>query len=198
MWSIFRKSFAKSLDVFGISDGETVMGEAKKKYREIVGMIPAFGKNDILLVNILSAATVAAVYLSLPERASVEQVQEYYRRAMNDNGVMELFLRNTKNFTLRYQNKLKRDAKKSQQAGNPYTWRYTYIPGETLDSFDAVFDKCGICALFERLGISEITPAMCAYDYEMAKHTGTVFTREYTLASGGPVCDCHYKRAKQS
>ena len=194
MWHIFRRSFRENLFILGVSDGNAIMVRAKQKYNEIVEQIPPFGKNDILLVNILSAATVAAVYLSLPEKASVEQVEEYYRRSMGDNAVMNLVLRNTKNFTAGYQKRLARDAQKSQQSANPYTWRYTYTAGQTLDSFDAVFDKCGICHLFKTLGIPEITPALCAYDYEMAKHTNTVFTREYTLATGGPVCGCHYRR----
>lgn len=65
---------------------------------------------------------------------------------------------------------------------------------QDLDVFNAIFDKCGIYELMKTLGISEITPAMCAYDYGMAKLTGSEFTRKYTLASGGPVCDCHYKK----
>ncbi|BAK98679.1 hypothetical protein OBV_14810 [Oscillibacter valericigenes Sjm18-20] len=31
---------------------------------------------------------------------------------------------------------------------------------------------------------------MCTYDYDMAEQGGTVFTRQYTLASGGTYCDC--------
>ncbi len=37
-------------------------------------------------------------------------------------------------------------------------------------------------------------PAMCTYDYEMAELGGIVFTRKYTLAGGGPCCDCHYRK----
>ena len=57
------------------------------------------------------------------------------------------------------------------------------------------FTKCGICRLLSDLGIPEITPAMCALDYAMSKAGGTdVFTRKYTLASGGPYCDCNYRK----
>ena len=49
-------------------------------------------------------------------------------------------------------------------------------------------------AIAKKIGIPELTPALCSYDYDMAEITGTVFTREYTLASGGPVCDCHYRK----
>ena len=40
---------------------------------------------------------------------------------------------------------------------------------------------------------------MCYLDYDMSEAGGaSVFVREYTLASGGPYCDCGYKkRSKQ-
>ena len=194
MWGFFRASFAKNLPIITSADHKPLMRQAKRKYREIVRLIPPFQKDDILLVNILSAAMLASVYLSLPQKANVTQMEEYYRSAMNDSPVMRMLLKNTDNFSARRKKALASDAEKSQRATNPYTWRYTFINGETPDRFDAIFDRCGICALFQELGISEITPAMCAYDYEMARQTNTIFTREFTIASGGEVCDCHYKR----
>ena len=45
------------------------------------------------------------------------------------------------------------------------------------------------------LGLSDLVPAMCRLDYTMSEASGvTDFVREYTLASGGPYCDCGYKR----
>ena len=47
----------------------------------------------------------------------------------------------------------------------------------------------------QELGISEIVPAMCALDYTMSEAGGTTeFVRQYTLAGGGPYCDCGYKK----
>lgn len=47
----------------------------------------------------------------------------------------------------------------------------------------------------KELGIAEIIPAMCALDYTMSEAGGASgFVREYTLASGGPYCDCGYKK----
>ena len=58
-----------------------------------------------------------------------------------------------------------------------------------------VVTKCGICALLEKLGIYEVTPALCALDYAMSDAgMASVFTRKYTLASGGPYCDCNYHK----
>ena len=45
------------------------------------------------------------------------------------------------------------------------------------------------------LGLTEQIPAMCRLDYTMSEAGGvTDFVREYTLASGGPYCDCGYRK----
>ena len=43
--------------------------------------------------------------------------------------------------------------------------------------------------------INDLTPALCHLDYTMSEAGGvTDFVRQYTLASGGPYCDCGYKK----
>ena len=47
--------------------------------------------------------------------------------------------------------------------------------------------KCGICVLMKKLGLYDLTPALCRLDYTMSEAGGaTDFVRQYTLASGGP------------
>ena len=42
---------------------------------------------------------------------------------------------------------------------------------------------------------SHCKPALCRPDYTMSEANGvTDFVRQYTLASGGPYCDCGYKK----
>ena len=49
--------------------------------------------------------------------------------------------------------------------------------------------------LMKKLGLFDLTPALCHLDYAMAEAGGaTDFIREYTLASGGPYCDCGYHK----
>lgn len=45
----------------------------------------------------------------------------------------------------------------------------------------------------------DIVPAMCQLDYIMSEAGGAAdFVREYTLASGGPYCDCGYHKLEIS
>jgi len=61
--------------------------------------------------------------------------------------------------------------------------------------YEARFTRCGICTLMKELGLYDLVPAMCHLDYTMAEAGGVCdFIREYTLASGGPYCDCGYKK----
>ena len=80
---------------------------------------------------------------------------------------------------------------------NPYSWNMEFMPYPDGSGYEARFSKCGICTLMQELGISEIVPAICHLDYTMSEAGGACdFVRQYTLASGGPYCDCGYKKLK--
>ena len=194
MWTLFRPTFQKNLSLLGVKDGCVLMSHARKRYKQILKDIPEYGENDVLLVNLLSAAMFAAIYLSLDKKPDIDILANYYEQSMNTNPVMKGFLGRSDQFTRKYQERQKALAEKSQKSDNPYTWRFTYHPGETMDSFDAIFDRCGIWHLMQELCIPEATLAVCRYDYGMTKLTGAEFSREQTLASGGSVCDCHYRK----
>ena len=78
---------------------------------------------------------------------------------------------------------------------NPYSWNMELLPYADGSGYEARFSKCGICTLMKELGLFECVPAMCRLDYAMSKAGGaSIFVRTYTLASGGPYCDCGYKK----
>ena len=73
----------------------------------------------------------------------------------------------------------------------------TLLPYPDGSGYEARFTKCGICALMKELGLFEYVPAMCRLDYTMSELGGaSEFVRKYTLASGGPYCDCGYRRKR--
>lgn len=194
MWGTLYCSFKNHLYIITVDDPKIVMNKAKVLYKTILRDIPKFDKNDPFIGNILNAAMLAAVYMSLKEKPKLDNITTYYHKSMNENMVMKYFLKKQNKYSDRAQAKLAQQAKASQTKTNPYTWKFRYEAGPNIDSFSAYFDTCGIWYLFKKLGISEITPAMCTYDYDMARLGGSVFTRQYTLAEGGDFCDCHYEK----
>ena len=78
---------------------------------------------------------------------------------------------------------------------NPYSWNMEFYEYPDGSGYEGRFTKCGICVLMKELGLYDLTPALCHLDYTMSEAGGaTDFVRQYTLASGGPYCDCVYKK----
>jgi len=192
MWLAFKGTFKKHLPVFGEAGGNKFMSAAKKTYRTIIAGIDEFEKDDRFLVNILSCAMLSSVLLNLKGKPSLEAARLYYKKSMDDNFFMRYAAAHSTAYTENGRNKLKALAKKSEGNLNPYSWKYSVTDGQTINEYTATFYTCGICYLMERLGLKEYIPAMCSYDYDMAAMNNTSFSREYTLAGGGPYCDCHY------
>lgn len=193
MWTGYKGSFKKHLSAtLHEQEPKEVMKKAHRKYKEILAGVTEFDKGDRFLINIVSCAMLSAVLLSVENKYSVEEVRAYYRNAMCDNFLTKMASKKSKAYTIKGREKLKRQAKESQNVTNPYSWKFTVEDGETINQYTAYFSTCGICYLMTELGLKEYIPAMCSLDYDMASLNDTVFTREYTLAGGGPYCDCHY------
>lgn len=193
MWTVYKGTFKKQLTetLREESPGE-VMKSAHKKYKEILADVDEFEKGDRFLINILSCAMLSSVLLSVKNKYTVEEVRAYYRNAMCENFITKSAATKSKSYTEKGRAKLKEQAKKSEKNTNPYSWKFSVEDGKTLNQYTAYFYTCGICYLMTKLGLKEYISAMCTFDYDMAAMNNTVFTREYTLASGGKYCDCHY------
>lgn len=195
MWAVFKGSFQNALKtVLSVDDPSGVMRRSRKRYAEILKRVPNFAKGDGFYINILSCATFAAIMLELPELPEIEAAMRFYEQAMVSNALMRKAAKLENYYTAKGREKLKKRAEKSKfwYAANPYTWVFTVEDGPTLNQYTACFTQCGICRLMNELGLPELTSALCHYDYPMNALNNTVFTREYTLAGGGPMCDCHY------
>jgi len=201
MWALFGGSFRdKLVSLLGYDDktADEIQRKAKVKYREIIEKLPEFEKGDRFKMNIVNASLLAAFMLNMPKKPGVEQVEKYYAESMM-TGMMKKFCEASgkKKFTDKDIEGMKRTAAFRAADRNPYSWNMDYIPYEDGSGYEARFYTCGICVLMKELGLGEYIPAMCRLDYTMAEAGKTAnFVREYTLASGGPYCDCGYKKKK--
>ena len=199
MWALFAGSFQKQLtQVFGL-DADTakaVAEKAKPKYREIIRGLPDFEKDDRFQMNIVNCAMLGAFILSMPERPDVQRLTDYYAKAMM-TGPMRWFCRKSgkSKFTAKDIAGMKATAALKAADRNPYSWNMDYYEYPDGSGYEARFTQCGICTLMKELGLYDLTPALCRLDYTMSEAGGaSEFVREYTLASGGPYCDCGYRR----
>lgn len=199
MWVLFEKSFRKNLvSEFGYNKitAKQISKNAKSRYKSIIRNLPEFEKGDQFKTNIVGCAMLGAFVLSMPKRPSVDELTEYYSKAM-----MTRFMRwlcrqsGKKKFTAKDISEMKKTAELKAADRNPYSWNMDFYEYSDGSGYEGRFTKCGICVLMKELGLFDLTPAMCRLDYTMSEAGGaTNFVRRYTIASGGSYCDCGYKK----
>lgn len=199
MWVLFCSSFTKQLtEVFGYDESQAkkIAEDAKPKYKQLINDLPKFEKQDRFKMNIVNCAMLCSFILSMPERPDVERLTVYYANAMMTEP-MKWFCRKSgkKKFSEKDIAGMKATAKLKAADRNPYSWNMDYYEYPDNSGYEGRFTKCGICVMMKKLGLYDLTPALCHLDYTMSEAGGaTDFVREYTLASGGDYCDCGYKR----
>ncbi|MBR0435631.1 MAG: L-2-amino-thiazoline-4-carboxylic acid hydrolase [Clostridia bacterium] len=199
MWMLFRRSFQRNLtDVLGAdrSAAAEMSKRAKAKYKVIIRGLPRFERGDRFVINIVNCALFASFCLELKEQPSLDRMTVYYRESMT-TGAMKRFCRmgGRRKFTKSDIASMQRTAAMKAADRNRYSWNMVFLPYADGSGYEARFSKCGICTLMGELGLSAYVPAMCRLDYTMSELGGAdEFVREYTLASGGPYCDCGYKK----
>ena len=199
MWGLFAKSFRKQLTVvFGYDahTAKTITKKAKPEYKKIICELPEFEKADRFKMNIVNSAMISAFILSMPERPDLKKLTVYYAKSMMTKP-MEWFCRQSGKikFTEKDIAGMKATAALKAADRNPYSWNMEFYEYSDGSGYEGRFTKCGICVLMKKLGLYDLTPALCHLDYTMSEAGGTAdFVREYTLASGGPYCDCGYKK----
>ena len=199
MWLLFSGSFRKQLTnvlQYDAQAAKRIAAQAKPRYKEIISRLPEFEKADRFKMNIVNCAMLSSFLLCMPRRPAVEKATAYYRQAMC-TGPMKWFCRMSgkKKFTPKDVAGMRATAALRAADRNPYSWNMEFYPYPDDSGYEARFTACGICRLMGELGLSDLVPAMCRLDYTMSELGGASnFVREYTLASGGPYCDCGYKK----
>ena len=198
MWTLYKRSFRDHLvSVLGFSKAEAaqIAADAKPKYKEIIEKLPEFEKEDRFKMNIVNCALFASFLLCMKEKPAVEKLTDFYAKAMMNAPTRFFFkLSDKRKFSEKDIEGMKKTAALNAADRNPYSWNMELLPYKDGSGYEARFSKCGICTLMRELGLFDYVPAMCRLDYTMAEVGGACdFVREFTLAGGGPYCDCGYK-----
>ena len=201
MWMLIHRSFTHQLTaVLGQSAESAKATEraAKQEYRRIIARVPDFEPGDRFQMNIVNCAMLGAFILSMPQRPEVDRLTDYYAKSMMTKP-MQWFCRKSgkSKFTPKDIAAMKATAALKAADRNPYSWNMEFYEYPDGSGYEGRFTKCGICVLMKELGLYDLTPALCHLDYTMSEAGGvTNFVRQYTLASGGPYCDCGYQKKR--
>ncbi len=201
MWTMYAGSFTKQLTaVFGYDEAEakSIRSKAKRKYKRIIEKLPEFEKGDRFKLNLVNCSMLCSFILSMPKRPDIDSLAEYYAKSIMTR-TTKLFCRMSgkRKFTEKDISAMKATEKLRAADRNPFSWNMEYLEYPDKSGYEARFTKCGICVLMKKLGLYDLTPALCRLDYTMSEAGGTTdFVRENTLAEGGPYCDCGYKKKR--
>ena len=199
MWTLFAGSFQRQLTVvlgYDTDTAKAITKKAKSEYSRIIAGLPEFEKGDRFKMNLVNCAMIGAFLLSMPERPDMEGLTEYYAKAMMTKPMKWFCRRSGKSkFTAKDIAGMKATAALKAAERNHYSWNMEFYEYPDGSGYEGRFTKCGIFVLMKELGLYDLTPALCRLDYTMSEAGGvTDFVRQYTIASGGPYCDCGYKK----
>ena len=199
MWTLFAPSFQKQLTAvfgYGTNTAKAITKKAKFEYRRIIDGLPEFEKGDRFKMNLVNCAMIGAFIFSMPQRPDVDKLTDSYANAMMTKPMKWFCRRSGKSkFTEKDFAGMKAAAALKAAGRNPYSWNMEFYEYPDGSGYEGRFTRCGICVLMKELGLYDLTPALCHLDYTMSEAGGvTNFVRQYTLASGGPYCDCGYKK----
>ncbi len=199
MWLLYKRSFRAHLQsVLGCTRqaANAITKQAKTKYKAIIARVPDFEKQDRFKMNLVNCALLTAFVRSMETRPTVEALTQFYGKAMM-NAPTRWFCRlsGKQKFSKKDVRAMERTAALRAADRNEYSWNMDFLPYPDGSGYEARFTKCGICTLMREEGLYDLVPAMCRLDYTMSDAGGrSDFVRQYTLASGGPYCDCGYKK----
>ena len=199
MWMLYHRSFRNHLvsDLgFPEDAADRITRQAKPRFRAIIEKLPEFEKGDRFKVNIVNCALLVAFLQCMDRRPTVGELTGFYEAAMTMTATKIFCKKGGKiKFTDKDIEGMKATAALKAADRNPYSWNMEYIPYDDGSGYEARFFRCGICVLMKEYGYFDLVPAMCHLDYTMSElGEASTFVRKYTLASGGPYCDCGYKK----
>jgi hypothetical protein len=202
MWALFKRSFQTNLIAILGYDPKAaadITARAKSNYNKIIAKVPEFDPRDRFKMNLVNCAMLGAFLQAMEEKPELKKLTEYYERSMM-TPLMRWFCRRSgrNKFSEKDIQSMRETAALRAADRNPYSWNMEFIPYPDGSGYEARFSQCGICALMDELGLFDLVPAMCHLDYAMneAADGNAEFVREYTLATGGPYCDCGYRKRR--
>lgn len=179
---------------------ESLVSQTRKEYKELIYELPFIGCTDPLTRILINATLCLAIYrVATAHGKEVEEVGEMiYEISKAYLKAYPTFLTRfmgRRNFTKKYQVKLRKRAAESRLRQYPEGYVYDYIEGDGV-TFDYGVDyiECASCKFFAKKGASEFAPYLCPVDILYSYALGWGLKRTKTLAQGDTVCNFRFKK----
>ena len=179
---------------YGYDLAKTAYDGARPIYRQMLADCPPVGSDNPMASNLYEAC----VFFSMYRAAKGEITPEMMRLVVDDIFSMRIMKRALSTLNLnqpanvaRLNQRLHDNAAwvEDHPEVEPYTWDFNF--GDSCGDSQVCyhFTRCPLNDFCREQDLMDILPVMCEIDHLTTRLMHGTLTREYTLATGGPVCD---------
>ncbi len=178
--------------------GKKVTKEAFRKapgiYRKMLNDVDDIGSDNPMAGNIYMAFVLMAVWKAADGAIDVESYRTVVRNFLTGSFARNFIGKSDMN---KPEDVLKAKAKfrKMQEWADEHpqykdkTWDFNFDEDRHKDGSFYYFTRCPLNDFSRKYGYLEVLPACCELDHIITEASKGRLIREYTLATGGPVCD---------
>ena len=192
-WNVFAPLIKTSIrNRYGEDVAKRSIKNGKKEYQRILQQADPIGDDNPMITNAYFAYVFVGAWLGSEKVISPEDMAEVMRDVLAKMkpffGMVNL---NSKKGSRKWYHDMKKYEKWYQKHGDefPTTWQVGFDEELHQDGSYYYFTCCPICHLMNKLGYSEIMPALCSTDEDMFRYQHGVLHRNHTIAEGEEMCD---------
>ena len=191
-WTLFAPMIKSSIKArFGNEMAVKAIKNGKKQYRTLVEEAPDIGSGNPMASNAYFAYVFVGAWLGTDKKLTPDDMALVMTDVLTK--VKPFFGMTNLNKT---PDKWYKDMKKYEKwydAGNgekyPTTWKVHFDENKHRDGSFYYFSVCPICSYLTSRGLGEIMKPLCETDKVMFAYQHGRLYRDYTIASGGEICD---------
>ena len=178
--------------------GKTVTKEAYKKapgiYRDMLMKVEDIGSENPMAGNIYMAFVFMAIWKAADGAIDTDSYRIVVRRLLTESFARKFIGKSDMNKPEDVQ-KAKEKFRRMQAWADEHpqykdkTWDFNFDETRHRDGSFYYFTRCPLNDFARKYGYLEVLPVCCELDHILTEASHGKLIREYTLATGGPICD---------
>lgn len=195
----FIKMFPLMMKKFMVEQyGKAVTKEAYRKapgiYRDMLMKVEDIGSENPMVGNIYMAFVFMAIWKAADGAIDTDSYRIVVRRFLTESFARKFIGKSDMNKPGDIQ-KAKEKFRRMQAWADEHpqykdkTWDFNFDETRHRDGSFYYFTRCPLNDFARKYGFLEVLPVCCELDHILTEASHGKLIREYTLATGGPICD---------
>ena len=174
-------------------DNRTLLKKAKPIYKDLLSRMKGISDNNPMASNITMSFVIISIWLASERKITPDQMSEVMKIALNWKPMKVFCGMIDMNTDMGIRSFGKMMHKNADWAENhpedTNNWDFNFDESRHRDGSFYYFTRCPLNTFARKHGFIEILPVCCELDHLLTEASHGKLIREYTLATGGPMCD---------